>query len=216
VIGRAYSALEECRADLVALYNILDPKLVEIGAFTAEEQRDIALAMYQGYLQRHLNGYRRYESDTIREAHDKGQQLVLMYLHSGGESGDRDFGVRVVERDEDFFVKVSDLDAARKGVAELLGRLQVIKSRGDSEGANWLFDRFGTKLNVEWRDNIKARAAKLNLPNGTAFVFPQLIPVAGGKDGKEIVDVRLVYEEDLTAQQLRWSRLAGVADEWTY
>ena len=51
---------------------------------------------------------------------------------------------------------------------------------------------------LKWRDNVKARAAKLKLPNGTAFVFPQLIPVAGGKDGKEIVDVRLVYEEDLT------------------
>ena len=216
VLGRAYSALEECRADLVALYHVFDPKLVEIGAFTAEEQRDTALAMYQGYLQRHLNGYRRYEDDTVREAHDKGQQLVLMYLHSGGESGDRDFGVRVVERGGDFFVKVSDVDAARKGVGELLGRLQVIKSRGDSEGANWLFDRFGTKLDVEWRDNVKARAAKLKLPSGTAFVFPQLIPVAGGRGGKEIVDVRLVYEEDLTAQQLRWSRLAGVADEWTY
>ena len=216
VIGRAYSALEECRADLVALYHVLDPKLVEIGAFTAEEQRDIALAMYQGYLQKHLNGYRRYENDTIREAHDKGQQLVLMYLQSGGESGDRDFGVQVVEREGDFFVRVSDIDAARKGVGELLGRLQVIKSRGDSEGANWLFDRFGTKLNVEWRDNVKERAAKLKLPNGTAFVFPQLIPVKGGKDGDEIVDVRLVYEEDLTAQQLRWSRLAGVTDEWTY
>ena len=216
VIGRAYSALEECRADLVALYNVLDPKLVEIGAFTAEEQRDIALAMYQGYLQGHLNGYRRYEDDTVREAHDKGQQLVLMYLHSGGESGDRDFGVRVVEAGGDFFVKISDIDGARKGVGELLGRLQVIKSRGDSEGANWLFDRFGTELNVTWRDNIKARAAKLKLPNGKAFVFPQLIPVAGGKNGKEIVDVRVVYEEDLTAQQLRWSRLAGVADEWTY
>jgi len=92
----------------------------------------------------------------------------------------------------------------------------VIKPRGDSEGANRPFDRFGTELNVTWRDNIKARAAKLKLPNGRAFVFPQLIPVAGGKDGKEIVDVQVVYEEDLTAQQLRWSRLAGVSDEWPY
>jgi hypothetical protein len=26
----------------------------------------------------------------------------------------------------------------------------------------------------------------------------------------------VVYEEDLTVQQLHWSRLAGVTDEWTY
>jgi len=216
VIGRAYSALEESRADLVALYHIFDPKLVEMGAFGAEEQRDIALAMYQGYLQGQLNAHRRYRDDTIREAHDKGRQLLLMYLHSGGESGDRDYGVEVIRREGDFYVEISDLDAARRGVADLLGRLQIIKSTGNEEEATALFDRFGTKVDVEWRDNIRARAAKLKLPNASAFVFPQLIPMAGGKDEKEMTDVRVVYEEDLTAQQLRWSRLAGVADEWIY
>jgi dipeptidyl-peptidase-3 len=215
-IGRAYSALEECRADLVALHHVFDPKLVEIGAFAAEQQRDIGLAMYLGYLQGQLNAHRRYQDLTIREAHDKGRQLVLMYLISGGENGDRDYGVDVVRRNGDFFVEIADLDAARSGVADLLGRLQVIKSTGDGEGANSLFDRFGTNVNVEWRDNIKARAAKLKIPNATAFVFPQLVPVRGGQDGKEMVDVRVVYEEDLTAQQLRWSRLAGVTDEWIY
>ncbi|MGH9461388.1 MAG: dipeptidyl-peptidase 3 family protein, partial [Vicinamibacteria bacterium] len=212
----AYSALEECRADLVALYHVFDPKLVEIGAFPAEQQRDIGLAMYLGYLQGQMNAHRRYQELTIREAHDKGRQLVLMYLISGGENGDRDYGVDVVRRNGDFFVEIADLDAARSGVADLLGRLQVIKSTGDGEGANSWFDRFGTTVNVEWRDNIKARAAKLKIPNATAFVFPQLVPVGGGQDGKEMVDVRVVYEEDLTAQQLHWSRLAGVTDEWTY
>jgi dipeptidyl-peptidase-3 len=50
-IGRAYSSLEECRADLVALYHVFDPKLVEIGAFPAQEQGEIARAMYLTYLQ---------------------------------------------------------------------------------------------------------------------------------------------------------------------
>ena len=216
VIGRAYSALEECRADLVALYHIFDPKLAEIGAFEADQQRDIGLAMYLGYLQGQLNAHRRYQELTIREAHDKGRQLVLMYLISGGADGDRDYGVDVVQRDGNFFVQIRDLDAAREGVADLLGRLQVIKSTGDAEGANALFDRFGTKVNPEWRDNIQVRAAELKIPNATAFVFPQLVPVAGGQDGKEIVDVQVEYKEDLTEQQLRWSRLAGVTDEWTY
>jgi len=216
VIGRAYSALEECRADLVALYHIFDPKLVEIGAFEADEQRDIGLAMHLGYLQGQLNAHRRYHGDTIREAHDRGRQLVLRYLMSGGESGDRDYAVDVVQREGNFFVEISDLDAARRGVGDLLGRLQVIKSTGDEEGANALFDRFGTKVNPEWRDNIMARATALKIPNATAFVFPQLVPVAGGENENEMVDVRVVYQEDLTAQQLRWSRLAGVTDDWIY
>ena len=44
-----YSALEEARADLVALYFIADPKLVEIGIFDAAEQAEIALAEYEAY-----------------------------------------------------------------------------------------------------------------------------------------------------------------------
>lgn len=216
LIGRAFSSLEECRADLVALYHMFDPKLAEIGAFKPEEQRDVAFATYMSYLQGHLNGYRRYEDDTIREAHQRGRQMLLMYLHSGGESGREDYGVKVVQRGGDYFVQIQDLNKARKGVGDLLSRLQVIKSNGDAEAASGLFARFGTKVDVAWRDNIRARAAKLALPNLTAFVFPQLIPVAGGKGGKEIVEVKIAFDEDLTAQQLRWSRLAGVADEWVY
>ena len=106
--------------------------------------------------------------------------------------------------------------AARRGVGALLERLQVIKSTGDAEGATEIFAAYGTRLNVAWRDNVKARAAKLGLPNQSAFVFPQLVPVAGGATGREIVDVHVRYDEDLTAQQLRWSRLSGVADEWVW
>jgi len=216
ILGRAFSSLEECRADLVALYHIFDPKLAEIGAFKPEDQRDVALATYQGFLQGHLNGYRRYEDDTIREAHQRGRQLVLMYLHSGGETGREDYGVKVLDKEGDYFVQIQDLDKARAGVGALLSRLQVIKSTGDAQAAAELFARFGTKVDAAWRDNIRARAAKLALPNLTAFVFPRLIPVGGGKDGKEVVDVKIAFDEDLTAQQLRWSRLAGVADGWVY
>ena len=37
-----------------------------------------------------------------------------------------------------------------------------------------------------------------------AFVFPRLEPVI--EDG-ELVDVNIDYDEDLTEQQLRWTRL---------
>ena len=44
-----YSALEEARADLVALYFIADPKLVEIGVIDAEHHQDVILAEYEAY-----------------------------------------------------------------------------------------------------------------------------------------------------------------------
>jgi dipeptidyl-peptidase-3 len=203
-IGRAYSALEECRADLVALYHAGDPKLVEIGAFKKEEQGEIVHAMYISYLQGQLNRYRMYEDDYVREAHQRGQQLVLGFLLEGGEHGEYDYGVRVVIEDGNFYVRLADQEKAHKGIGDLLGILQVYKATGDALAATHIFDRFGTRINPEWRLNIRKRAAKLQIPNKSAFVFPRLEAVM---DGAEIKDIRLHVDEDLAAQQLRMSRL---------
>ncbi len=203
-IGRAYSSLEECRADLVALYHVFDPKLVEIGAFRQEEQGDIARAMYISYLQGQMNRYRMYEDDVVREAHQRGNQLVMAFLLEGGLDGDQDYGVKVIEQEGDFFVRISDLERAHRGAGNLLGVLQTIKSRGDAAAAAQVFDRFGTRVNPEWRRNIRARAVKIRLPNKTAFVFPRLEPAL---DGGEIRDVLLHVDEDLVAQQLRMSHM---------
>jgi dipeptidyl-peptidase-3 len=206
LVGRAYSALEECRADLVALYHMSDPKLVEIGAFAAEEQPAIVLSTFARYLQGMMVSYRTVKEPEIREAHMRGRQVVLSYLTRGGESGDEDFGVQVVRRDGDYFVDVTDLDRARRGVGELLERLQTIKSTGDAAAAAEMFDRFGSRLDPEIHRNIVERARRLRIPRHTAFVFPRLIPLT---ENGEVVDARLVSDEDLTAQQLRFSRLRG-------
>ncbi len=203
-IGRAYSSLEECRADLVALYHIFDAKLPEIGAFKQEEQGDIARAMYISYLQAQMNRYRMYEDDFVREAHQRGHQLIMSFLLEGGEDGHHDYGARVIQRDGNYYVQLSDLEKARQGVGDALRILQTIKARGDGEAAARIFDRFGSRVNSDWRQNIRARAAKLNIPNNSAFVFPRLEAVV---DGDEITDVRLYVDEDLTTQQLRLSRL---------
>jgi dipeptidyl-peptidase-3 len=203
-IGRAYSALEECRADLVALFHVFDPKLVEIGAFTREEQPDLARAMYITYLQAQVNRYRMYDDDFVREAHQRGHQLILSWLLEGGEKGSEDYGVKVVQKNGDYFVQLADLDKAHRGVADILQRLQIIKSKGQADAAAQLFDRFGSRVKPEWRHNVRARAAKLKLPNKTAFVFPRLEPVV---EAGQIKDVRLHADEDLTTQQLRFSRL---------
>jgi len=204
LVGRAYSALEECRADLVALYFMSDPKLVKIGAFTAQDQPDIVLASFVRYLQGMMMSYRSVKEPQVREAHRRGRQLVLRYLVEGGEDGAADYGVQIVQRDDDYFVDVTDTDRAREGVGKLLERLQVLKSTGNADGAADLFERLGTHLDPGIHSNIRQRAARLKIPRHTAFVFPRLIPEL--KDG-EVVDARLLSDEDLTEQQLRFSRL---------
>ena len=211
LIGHAFSALEECRADLVALYHIFDPKLVEIGAFNAEDQQKVAEAQYIGYLQGHMNRYRSLQDDIVREAHRKGRELILRYLTEGGEDTGKNHGVKVVRLDGKDYVEITDLSKAREGVGELLSRLQIIKSTGDARAGAAIFDRFGTRVNVKWRDNIRERAQRLKIPREAAFVFPQLVPVL---EGTAIVDVRVETREDLTAQQLRFSRWRFNTELW--
>lgn len=204
LIGRAYSALEECRADAVGLYHVFDDKLVEIGAFSEEEHDKVIRATYLYYLQDHVVSYRRLESNIVREAHDRGRQLILSYLLEGGESGQEDYGVEMVQRDGDYFIQLNDVHKAREGVAAVLNKLQTLKSRGDSEGTVEFFDRFGSRVDAEVRQNIRLRAEKILIPKYTAFVFPQLIPVAD--EAGELADVEIAFREDLTEQQLRFSR----------
>jgi dipeptidyl-peptidase-3 len=202
-LGRVYSALEEARADLVALYHIGDPKLAEIGAYDASMRDLVVETAFVSYLQGWMSRMDRAEGLEVREAHDRGHHAILMWLVRGGERK-QNYGVEVIAVDGDYFVRVNDVDRAHEGVGELLSRLQVIKSTGDADAAHRIFDDFGTQLDPKWKANIAARRERLKLPKLKAFVFPHLTPVVRGD---EIVDVRLAYDEDLTAQQLRFRRL---------
>jgi len=205
-LGRVYTALEECRADLAALYHMSDPRLVEIGAVSADEQRFVVETAYITQLQGWLMRYDQVVGMEVREAHNRGDQLILMYLVEGGESG-RDFGVDVIESDRKIYVRMRDASRIREGLRDLLVRLQTMKSTGDYERAAGLFDRFGTRVDPRWHKNVVARLEALKVPKVKAFVFPRLEPVFG--DGR-IVDVRLHHDEDLTTQQLRFGRLQRV------
>jgi len=202
-LGRVYSALEEARADLVALYHIGDPKLAEIGAYDKSMRDLVVETAFVSYLQGWMSRMDRVEGVEVREAHDRGHHAILMWLVRGGERK-RNYGVEVIAVEGDYFVRVTDIDRAHEGVGELLTRLQIIKSTGDADGAHRIFDDFGTHLDPAWKTNIVARRERLKLPKLKAFVFPHLTPVLRGD---EIVDVRLAYDEDLTAQQLRFRRL---------
>ena len=51
LLGEQYSAIEEARADLVALYFLPDPKLVELGIVPAEDHDAIVATEYEYYVQ---------------------------------------------------------------------------------------------------------------------------------------------------------------------
>lgn len=211
LIGGTYSALEECRADCVALYQFFDPKVVEIGAVGPEEQENAAKAMYLQTLTRQIMANGMTEGEVIREAHERGSQLVLNYLTQPG----KDFGVQIVQKDGHFFVDVTDVKKAREGVGEILVKLQTLKSLGDKAGADAFFDQFGTRINRDWQKDAKTRLEAIGRPKETAFVFPQLVPVVEDKGERVVLkDVALECKETFAEQMMRfraWSRSREIA-----
>ncbi|MEP7117593.1 MAG: peptidase M49, partial [Acidobacteriota bacterium] len=72
------SALEEGRADLVALYFIGDPKLVELGIIKAEDQAAIQQTEYESYTKNAMQQLRRVrQGSQIEEDHMRNRQMIV-------------------------------------------------------------------------------------------------------------------------------------------
>ena len=197
-LNEQYSALEEARADLIGLYFLADPKLVEIGVLPAEAQEDIVLAEYEAYTRNALLQLRRMrEGSQIEQDHMRNRQMIVHWLMANTEAIDRR------TRDGRTYYVMVDAEAFRAGVATLLAEVQRIKSEGDYEAARTLFETHGIHFDPALRDEIVARVDAIGLPSYSGFVQPKLEPVRN--DAGEIVDVEISYPRDLTAQMLEYS-----------
>jgi dipeptidyl-peptidase-3 len=196
-IKEHFSALEEGRADLVGLYYVADPKMVEIGVIPAADQDNIVRAQYEAYARNALMQLRRVrEGTTIAEDHMRNRQMVVRWLMANTKA------IEERTRDGKTYLAMVDPKAFREGVGKLLAEVQRIKSEGDYAAAAKLFDTYGVHFDPKLRDEIVARVDKLNLASYTGFVQPKLQAVMGG-DGK-ITDVKISYPLDLTAQMLEY------------
>ncbi len=201
-----YSTLEETRADLVALYFIADPQLAALGLLEAGDHRDIVLAEYEGYARNALVQLRRVrEGTTLEEDHMRNRQAIVHWLMAHTTAIER----RV--RDGKTYYVMVDAAAFRAGCGRLLGEVQRIKAQADHAAAAALFDAHGTHFDPRLRDEVLARTEALDLPAYTGFVQPELEPVRDA--GGAIVDVRIHYPCDFTAQMLRYAdRYATLTD----
>ena len=193
-----YSALEEARADLVALYFVADPRLAELGIVQAGDQAEIVRAEYEGYTRNALVQLRRIREGTqIEEDHMRNRQMIVRWLMANSSA------IEVRKRDGKTFYVMVDPAAFREAVGRLLHEVQRIKAEGDYAAAKELFERFGVHFEPELRDEVVARVERLQMPSYTGFVQPRLEPVPGA-DGS-IADVRISYPLDLTTQMLEYS-----------
>jgi dipeptidyl-peptidase-3 len=198
LIKEAFSALEEGRADLVGLYFLPDPKLVELGIIPAADQDAIVRAEYESYTRNALVQLRRVREGTqIEEDHMRNRQMIIRWLMAN---------TRAIEertRDGKSYLVMVDPKAFREGCGKLLTEVQRIKSEGDYRAAKKLFEDHGIHFDPKLRDQIVARVDRLNLPSYTGFVMPKLTPVTGANGA--MTDVTISYPMDLTAQMLEYA-----------
>ena len=193
-----FSAIEEARADLVALYFIADPYLVEIGVVPADALQEVVLAQYEAYARNALTQLRRIrEGSQIEEDHMRNRQLIVHWLLANTEA------IQIASRDGKTFYRMVNATAFREGVGRLLADVQRIKAEGDYDAGKELVETYGVHFDPELRDEVVARVERLDLPSYTAFVMPRLEPVFS--DEGAIVDVKISYPQDLTAQMLEYS-----------
>jgi dipeptidyl-peptidase-3 len=198
-----YSALEESRADLVALYFIADPQLVTFGLVPAEHHDAIVRAELEHYARNALVQLRRVrEGNQLEEDHMRNRQMIVSWLIANTGSID------VCRHGEKTYYIVMDVAAFRAGVARLLAEVQRIKSEGDYAAAKTLFERYGVHFDELLRDEIVARVDALSLPSYTAFVMPRL-QARYDREG-HISDVEISYPCDLETQMLEYGGHMGV------
>lgn len=193
------SAIEEARADLVALYYILDPKLVEIGVMPSLE---VGKAQYNHYIKNGmmLQLQRINLGDNLEQAHMRNRQTVSSWVYEKGKS---DNVIEKKTRDGKTFFVVNDYEKLRNLFGEMLKEVQRITSEGDYAAAQNLIENYGVKINKELHKEVLDRFAKLNIAPYRGFINPVLNPVM---EGDRIVDVKVEYPDNFTNQMLYYGK----------
>ena len=200
LLKEQYSALEETRADLVALYFVANPELVTLDLVAAEEHAAVVQTEFEAYARNALVQLRRVrEGSQLEEDHMRNRQAIVHWLMAHTSA------IEIRRRDDKTYFVVADTDAFHAGVGRLLAEVQRIKSEGDYAAAKKLFETYGVHFDPALRDEVVARVEHLKLSSYTGFVMPKLEP-AYGPDG-EIVDVRISYPCDLMTQMLEFGGL---------
>jgi dipeptidyl-peptidase-3 len=193
------SPIEESRADLFALYYIMDDKMLELGLLP---HADAAKAEYDLQVRNGLMTQltRIQPGKTIEQAHMRGRAMVSHWVY---EKGKPENVIERVAKDGKTYFVVNDYQKLRGLYGRLLAEVQRITSEGDYEAAKALIETYGVQVDQELHKEVLERYAKLNLAPYAGFVNPVLTPVVA--DGR-IVDVKVDLTEGYVEQMLRYGR----------
>ena len=129
----------------------------------------------------------------------RNRQLIAHWVMQEGAS---EGVIERLDRGGKTFFVVRQYPKLRKLFGRLLAEIQRIKSEGDFESARDLVESHGVQLEPALHRQILERYQALRVAPYSGFIQPKLVPVL---EGERIVDVKLEYPTDFTAQQLEYS-----------
>lgn len=193
------SCLEEARADLVALYYILDPKLVEIGVMPSLET---GKAEYFSYM---LNGLmtqlvRLKPGDNIEEAHMRNRALNAYWVY---EKGKKDNVVQFYKNNGKTYIRINDYNKLRTLFGDLLREIQRIKSEGDYEAGKNLVETYGVRVDPVLHKEVLERYKTLNIKPYKGFIQPKL---SAEMEGGKVKSVKIIYPTSFFDQMMEYAR----------
>lgn len=193
------SALEEGRADLVALYYLYDKKLIELGVMPS---LDYGMAAYDEYITKGLlvQLSRIKPGKSIEEAHMRNRQMVAAWVY---EKGKKDSViVKKFENGKTYFV-ITNYEKLRYLFGDLLREIQRVKSEGDYKAGKNLIENYGVKVDPKLHEEILERYKKLGMAPYQGFIQPKLLPVM---EGDQIKDVKIEYPKSFQDQMLYFGK----------
>ena len=199
VLKNYHSPIEESRADLFALYYIMDDKMVELGLLPSV---DAAKASYDSQIRNGLmTQLRRIElGKTVEQAHMRGRALVAHWVYENGKA--ENVISREIKDGKTYFV-INDYQKLRQLYGQLLAEIQRITSEGDYDAARDLVETYGVQIDQELHKEVLDRYSKLNLAPYGGFINPIYTPVV---ENEEIVDIKIEYPDDYVKQMLRYGK----------
>jgi dipeptidyl-peptidase-3 len=199
------TSVEESRAELFALYYIMDDKMVELGLLP---NQDAAKANYDAYIKNGLmTQLKRIElGKTIEQAHMRGRALIAYWVY---EKGQPENVISLETKDGKTYVVINNYQKLRELFGALLKEIQLITSEGDYEAGKDLVETYGVQIDQELHKEVLDRYAKLDIAPYGGFMNPVYTPVVD--DGK-IVDVKIAYPDNYVMQMLRYGKTYSYLD----
>ncbi len=194
-----HSPIEEARADLFALYYLMDDKMVELGVFPALEA---AKADYDRNIRNGLMTQltRIQPGKTIEQAHMRARALIAHWVY---EKGQPENVIAKKTREGKTYFAIQDYQKLRRLFGELLAEVQRITSEGDYEAARDLVETYGVQVDGKLHQEVLDRYSKLNLAPYSGFINPDYTLVI---ENGRIVDVKISYPDDYVKQMLFYGK----------